>query len=157
MTLPRTLALALLSTRQMWGTTEASLSNLKTCLKGTGTRPMLKPYNQPNSQTARACSNSNSPQTKLPATTQVGESPWVCNENKQTDQTALNFLFIPTGPEERSEEQFNMSFFFFLGKKHTYKKCSLNMWYLTNSILAPYILHWRLLYLLLQTENVILV
>lgn len=68
-------------------------------LRGTGTHPTPEAYSQPNSRTAQAWSNSDSPQTKLPHTTQVGRTPRVCNTNEHTD--SLYFIFIHEGLEER--------------------------------------------------------
>lgn len=45
--------------------TQASLNNLKTCLRGIGIHPMPATYSQPNNQIAQACSNSNHTQTNL--------------------------------------------------------------------------------------------
>lgn len=108
---PRMLAQALSSTKQTWGTTPASLSNWKMCLRGTGTHPTPEPSSPPNSQTAQACSNSEPPRTKLPPPTQVGRTPRVYDTSEQTDRTLrISHLYQK---DLRREKQFNMSF---LGK-----------------------------------------
>ena len=97
------------------------------CLRGTGTRPMPEPCSPPSNPTAQASSDSDSPQTKLPCTTQVGRTPRVCSLNEQTYGTSCIshlyiYIYVYKNKDLRREKQFNMSF---LGEKHT-QKYSLN-------------------------------
>lgn len=123
MTSPRMLAQALLSTKQTWGTTRASLSNSRMCLRGTGTRPTPEACSPPSSPTAPASSDSDSPQAKLPRAAQVGRTPRVCSLKEQTYGTSCVshlyvYRYVYKNKDLRREKQFNMSF---LGEKHTQK------------------------------------
>lgn len=95
MTSPRMLAQALLSTKQTRGTTRASSSNSRMCLRGTGTRPTPEACSPPSSPTAQASSDSDSPQAKLPRAAQVGRTPRVCSLKEQTYGTScVSHLYI---------------------------------------------------------------